>query len=109
VGRIGPLAKEEFVLTPMDNLSYFLQPQIRERYGTWCYVAFRGPEMVGAFKAKKKGKDLFLYELVGGPEIKKMVVKHVRELGMTIREPDDRETPDWELMDFYERTHPGEV
>ena len=109
VGRIGPLAKEEFVLTPMDNLSYFLQPQIRERYGTWCYVAFRGPEMVGAFKAKKKAKDLFLYELVGGPEIKKMVVKHVRELGMTIREPDDRETPDWELMDFYERTHPGEV
>jgi ATP-dependent Lhr-like helicase len=98
----------EFVLSPMDNLSYLLAPQIKERFGAWCYVIFKGAEMVGAFRAKKKGNDLYVTEVIGGPEAKGAIKAHVRMLGMTIREgsPDERE--EWELQDFYERTHPGE-
>jgi hypothetical protein len=92
----------------MDNLSYLLAPQIKERFGAWCYVIFKGAEMVGAFRAKKKGNDLYVTEVIGGPEAKGAIKAHVRMLGMTIREgsPDERE--EWELQDFYERTHPGE-
>ena len=60
------LPKDEFVLTPMDNLSYLLYPMIRERFGTWQYVVFQGTEMLGAFKGRKKGKDLYVFEIVGG-------------------------------------------
>jgi len=101
-------AVEEFVLTPMDNLSYFLYPQIRERFGTWSYVVFRGPEMIGSFRARKKGKDLYLMEPIGDREMKKLITQHVRLLGMTIREGQPSDAPDWDTLEFYERTHPGE-
>ena len=98
----------ELVLSPMDNLSYLLQPQIKERFGAWCYVIFNGAEMAGAFRAKKKGNDLYVTEVIGGPDAKRAMKAHVRMLGMTIREgsPDQRE--EWEVQDFYERTHPGD-
>jgi len=101
-------AVEEFVLTPMDNLSYFLYPQIRERFGQWTYVVFRGPEMIGSFRARKKGKDLYLIGEVGDREMKKLIIQHVRLLGMTIREGRPDDAPDWDVLEFYERTHPGE-
>ena len=106
--REGKLALEEFVLTPMDNLSYFLYPQIREKFGTWSYVVFRGPEMIGSFRARKKGNDLYLMEMIGDREMKKLITQHVRLLGMTIREAQPDDAPDWDVLDFYERTHPGE-
>jgi ATP-dependent Lhr-like helicase len=75
----------EFVLSPMDNLSYLLAPQIKERFGTWCYVIFEGAEMAGAFRAKKKGNDLYVTEVIGGQEAKRAMKAHVRMLGLTIR------------------------
>ena len=98
----------ELVLSPMDNLSYLLAPQIKERFGTWCYVIFHGAEMAGAFRAKKKGNDLYVTEVIGGQEAKRAMRAHVRMLGLTIREgaPDQRE--EWEVQDFYERSHPGD-
>jgi ATP-dependent Lhr-like helicase len=98
----------QLVLTPMDNLSYLLQPRIKQRFGSWCYVIFTGAEMTGAFRANKKGNDLYVTELIGGPEAKKAMHAHVRMLGMTIREGSPDEQEEWEIQDFYERTHPGD-
>jgi hypothetical protein len=51
-----------------------------------------------------------LHDLIGGPEARAIVNRHVRALGLTIRVDDDADTiPDWEIQDFYEKTHPGEV
>ncbi|MDD1747735.1 MAG: winged helix DNA-binding domain-containing protein, partial [Methanomassiliicoccales archaeon] len=107
-GRELKAPTQEFVLSPMDNLSYLLQPQIKERFGAWCYVIFKGAVMDGAFRAKKKGNDLYVTEVIGGQDAKRAMKAHVRMLGMTIREgiPDERE--EWEVQDFYERTHPGD-
>ena len=107
VEKIGTITRIEFVLTPMDNLWYYLQPQIKERFGTWCYVCFRGPEMVGMFRAYKKGKALLLHHLEGEislPELR----KQLRELDLTVREIGEEEEPEWEYQDFYEMTHPNE-
>jgi len=103
-----PAPDQQLVLTPMDNLSYLLQPQIKERFGTWCYVILTGAEMSGAFRARKKGNDLHVTEVIGGPEAKRAMKAHVRLLGMTIREAEPDQGEDWELQDFYERTHPQE-
>jgi ATP-dependent Lhr-like helicase len=107
VEKIGPLTRAEFVLTPMDNLWYYIQPQIKERFGTWCYVYFRGPEMAGMFRAYKKGKTLLLHHMEGEVDLP-LLRKQLREVGMTVREAGEEEQPDYELMDFYEMTHPGE-
>jgi ATP-dependent Lhr-like helicase len=103
------LPKGEFVLTPMDNLSYLLYPLIRERFGSWQYVVFQGAEMLGAFKGRKKGKDLYVYEIVGGKEVKRIMAEGIRQLNMTIREGPIGGTQEWELQEFYEKTHPGET
>jgi len=108
IEKIGPLSKEEFVLTPMDNLWYYIQPQVKERFGTWCYVLFRGPEMVGIFRARKKGSDLIMFEMQGEQDLKESVRKHLREIGLVLREAEANETPEWEVEEFYELTHPGE-
>jgi ATP-dependent helicase Lhr and Lhr-like helicase len=107
-GREFKEPSTEFVLSPMDNLSYLLAPQIKEKFGTWCYVIFKGAEMTGAFRAKKKGNDLYVTEVIGGQDAKRAMKAHVRMLGLTIREgsPDERE--EWEVQEFYERTHPGD-
>ncbi|MDD1743408.1 MAG: winged helix DNA-binding domain-containing protein, partial [Methanomassiliicoccales archaeon] len=103
------LPKDEFLLTPMDNLSYLLYPMIRERFGTWQYVVFQGTEMLGAFKGRKKGKDLYAFDIVGGKEVKRIMAEGIRLLNMTIREGQIGGTQEWELQEFYEKTHPGEV
>ena len=103
------LSKDEFVLTPMDNLSYLLYPMIREKFGAWQYVVFQGAEMVGAFKGRKKGRDLYVYEVVGGKDVKRIMAEGIRLLNMTIREGQIGGTQEWELQEFYEKTHPGEV
>ena len=108
IEKIGPLSKEEFVLTPMDNLWYYIQPQVKERFGTWCYVLFRGPEMVGMFRARKKGSDLIMFEMQGEQGLKGSVRKHLREIGLVLKEAEANETPEWEVEEFYELTHPGE-
>jgi len=107
-GKRFPPPSTEFVLTPMDNLSYLLAPQIKERFGTWCYVIFTGAEMTGAFRAKKKGNDLHVTEVMGGQEAKRAMKAHVRLLGMTIREGELEEREEWEIQEFYDRTHPSE-
>ncbi len=103
------LPKDEFVLTPMDNLSYLLYPLIRQRFGSWQYVVFQGAEMIGAFKGRKKGKDLYVFDVVGGKEVKRIMAEGIRLLNMTIREGQIGGTQEWELQEFYEKTHPGEV
>jgi ATP-dependent Lhr-like helicase len=103
------LPKDEFVLTPMDNLSYLLYPLIREKFGSWQYVVFQGAEMIGAFKGRKKGKDLYVYDVVGGKEVKRIMAEGIRQLNMTIREGQIGGTQEWELQEFYEKTHPGEI
>ncbi len=108
-GKEIALPKDEFMLTPMDNLSYLLYPMIRERFGTWQYVVFQGTEMLGAFKGRKKGRDLYVYDIVGGKEVKRIMAEGIRLLNMTIREGQVGGTQEWELQEFYEKTHPGEV
>jgi hypothetical protein len=64
--------------------------------------------MTGAFRAKKKGNDLHVTEVMGGQEAKRAMKAHVRLLGMTIREGELEEREEWEIQEFYDRTHPSE-
>ncbi|MEM0449680.1 MAG: ATP-dependent helicase [Methanomassiliicoccales archaeon] len=107
VDKEFPEPKGHIVLSPLDRLSYFLAPQIKERFGSLCYVIFSGSHMTGGFMAKKKGNDLYVSEVMGGQEAKAAMKAYVRLMGMTIREGETDEQEEWELQEFYDRTHPG--
>jgi ATP-dependent Lhr-like helicase len=64
-----PKMRERFVLSPQDQLSYYLIENIRERFKMGsCYVLFNGTEMTGAFKASKRGEKFIVSDFVGDDE-----------------------------------------
>ena len=61
------LKKLQFVLNPQDQLAHYMPNDIRQKFGAGShYVIFDGLDMVGAFKASKKGKVLDIKEFIGG-------------------------------------------
>ncbi len=112
VGRIGTTAvKEQFVLSPEDNLHNYLQPWIKQMLGSSYHsLIMNGPRVIGSFRGKIKAKDMELQELNGGAEARAVLSAHLRSMGLTLRMPEPSDAvPDWEVQAFYEKTHPGEV
>lgn len=107
--RVGHGFEESFVLTPEDNLYSYLRQWIKERYEGLVSLIFSGMEVVGSFKSKRRGSDITVLDFQGRREARQVLVEHVRSLGLTIRGEGSGAIPDWEIQEFYEKTHPGNV
>jgi ATP-dependent Lhr-like helicase len=107
--RVGTTIEDHFVLTPEDNLYSYLRPWIKERFEGLVSLIFEGTEVIGTFKSKKRGSDIIILDFRGDDEAKEVLVKHIRSLKLTIRGEESDTIPDWEIQEFYEKTHPGSV
>jgi ATP-dependent Lhr-like helicase len=107
----GDIPSEGFVLSPDDNLHFYLQPWIRSSLGGSYYtVVMDGGMAIGSFRGRLRGRDLQIHDFVGEREARRILTDHIRRIGVTIRSSDEEDSiPDWELLEFYEKTHPGEV
>ena len=106
------LGKKEFssafVLSPEDNLTLYLRSSCRELLPeTGRYAVFRGPSMVGSFEGRLKSGKLEVSDLRGDPECEDIITRHARLLGLALTDREEARLSDWEIMDFYQRTHPG--
>jgi ATP-dependent Lhr-like helicase len=100
---------ERFVLTSDDNLAVYLQyPWIRAHFGCTCNVIFDGVEMKAAYKARTRGKDISIVEFIGDREARRTLNEHIRSLGLTLRDEEGDRLPEWEIQEFFEKTHLGE-
>ena len=54
-----------------------------------------------------KGGKLEIHDLVGGPECEEIIEAYARTLGLALMDREEGRIPDWEIMDFYQRSHPG--
>jgi ATP-dependent Lhr-like helicase len=110
VGSIkGIEAPERFVLTSDDNLAVYLQyPWIRTQFGCTCNVVFDGVEMKAAYKARTRGKDIIVVQFFGDREARRTLNDHIRSLGLTLRDDEGDRIPEWEIQEFFEKTHLGE-
>jgi len=106
---IGPLFDGSFVLTPEDNLYSYLRPWIRERYDGLVSLIFSGTEVIGHFRSKKRGSDMIVLEFQGGRGARAILSDHVKAMEFTLRGGEPEVTPDWEIQEFYEKTHPGDA
>jgi len=106
--RIGVDFEDRFVLTTDDNLQSYLLPLIRAKFGNRS-VIFEGRQMIGAFKGRPRGKDMYIDEFVGDREARAVLSQHLRTMGLTLRKIGGQTIPDWEVQEFYEKTHPGET
>jgi ATP-dependent Lhr-like helicase len=110
VGSIrGIEAPDRFVLTSDDNLAVYLQyPWIRNQFGCTCNVIFEGVEMKAAYKARTRGKDIVIVEFTGDREARRTLNEHIRTLGLTLRDEEGDRLAEWEIQEFFEKTHLGE-
>jgi ATP-dependent Lhr-like helicase len=112
LARIGKArAAEQFVLGPEDGLHTYLTEWIRQSLGgSYFSLIMDGPKVIGSFRGRVKASDIVLQDYHGTPDARAVLTRHLRAMGLTIRVEDDPGTvPDWEVQDFYEKTHPGEV
>src|SRR5947199_8784716 len=66
--------RRKFVLTPQDNLFLYLREAIVDKFHMGsCYVVFDGPEMVAAFKARRRKWELLVTEFQGEPAARRIV------------------------------------
>jgi ATP-dependent Lhr-like helicase len=100
---------ERFVLTSDDNLAVYLQyPWIRTKFGGTCNVIFDGVEMKAAYKARTKGRDIIIVQFIGDREARRTLNDHIRTLGLTLRDDEGGRLPEWEIQEFFEKTHLGQ-
>jgi len=96
------------VLSPEDTLTLFLRVSFRELMPeTGRYAVFRGVQLIGSFRGNVRGGRLEVDDLTGGPECEAIVSEHSRRMGLALAERAEGQISDWEVMDFYHRTHPG--
>jgi len=106
LGEIGDLQfRRKFVLTPMDNLFLFLRQEIVSKFHSgYCYVVFDGPEMVAAFKARRRKHEFVVTEFQGEASARRIVDAWEEENELEVGEAVDR-ISDSEVMEWYHKMY----
>jgi ATP-dependent Lhr-like helicase len=112
VGAFEKLGRTEFtittVLSPEDNLVLFLRAGYRALLPeTGRYAIFKGPALIGSFEGRMKGGKLEVSDLKGSDECTDIVSSYARRLGLALSEREEGRMSEWEIMEFYQKTHPG--
>ncbi|UCE91984.1 MAG: ATP-dependent helicase [Methanobacteriota archaeon] len=98
----------DIVLSPEDNLYQFLRAAFRDlmpRGGR--FAVFKGSALVGSFSGKMREGALEVNDLDGGLEVTRIVDQYAKMIGRRMRGGGEIGTTDWEIMEFYEKSHPG--
>jgi ATP-dependent Lhr-like helicase len=99
---------QHVVLSPEDNLTQFLRASYRDLLPeTGRHTVFQGTRVIGSFEGKIKAGRFEVSDLQGDPTCPEIVGAYARSLGLAMRDRDEGRVSDWEIMDFYQRTHPG--
>ncbi len=93
---------DQFVLTPMDDLSLFLREEIVDKWQSGnAYVIFDKTEMIGAFKARKRGSNLTITNFEGEDSARAVLRRFEEENEIMVGEGKNRITDD-EILRWFE-------
>lgn len=96
------------VISPGDGLVQYLRASCRDLLPeTGRYAIFRGTSLMGSFSERTSGGRVEFSDVQGGPECEKIVSEYARKIGAALSDKEDGRISDWEIVDFYHRTHPG--
>lgn len=94
-----------FVLTPLDNLAFYLRSDIQSAFDMGsCWVVFSGPRMVGAFKARRRKREILVTDFRGDAKARRIVKAFEDENGLVVGEESDR-ISDHEIMEWYAKMY----
>ncbi len=99
---------ETFVLSPMDMLTQYLRATFRNLLPeTGRFAIFRGTELIGSFEGRLKGGHLEISGAQGEPGCERIISDYAKRLGLAASEREEGRMSEWEIIDFFQRSHPG--
>ena len=99
---------EIVVVPPEDNITQYLRASYRDLLPeTGRHAVFKGIELIGSFDGRVRKGLLEVSDVQGGDEVSDAISKYSRRIGLALKEREEGRISDWEVMDFYQRTHPG--
>ncbi|MDH3365580.1 MAG: ATP-dependent helicase [Thermoplasmata archaeon] len=97
-----------FVLSPEDNLYHYLRASFRDiAPAGGRFIVFDGPNKIGSFDGKLRDGVLGVGDVDGGPECLSIIEEYAHLIGKRAKASLASDVPDWELVEFYEKSHPG--
>lgn len=97
-----------FVLSPEDNLMQFLKASFRAILPeTGRHVIFEGTRPLGSFVGKTRQGRLDVSDAICDVDCEAVIAEYARTLGLALAEREAGRIPDWEIMEFYQKSHPA--
>jgi hypothetical protein len=99
---------ETFVLSPGDMFTQYLRASFRDMLPeTGRFAIFRGTKLVGSFEGKLREGILEVADARGEADCEEIIAEYAKKLGLATAEREEGRMSEWEIIDFYQRTHPG--
>lgn len=106
LGQAKPVAA--VVLSPSDGLTTFLRASHRSLLpDTGRYAVFSGSRMIGSFEGRLRKDGLIVADVVGDESCMDVISAHARKLGLAASDHSGGSVSDWEITEFYRKSHPG--
>lgn len=107
--RDFPVDDTEFILSHQDNLHVYLRDMIKEEHSSADTLVFSGPRIIGSMRSRIGPLSIKVEDFQGDRQAWTVVKDLARSRGLALELPETgEEEDDWELWDFYMKTHPGE-
>ena len=99
---------ETFVMSPGDMFTQYLRATFRNLLPeTGRFAIFRGTELIGSFEGRLKEGTLEVSDAQGQPGCEKIISDYAKKLGLAASEREEGRLSEWEIIDFFQKTHPG--
>ena len=97
-----------FVMSPEDNLTLYIRSSFRDLLPeTGRHAVFRGTKPIGSFEGRLKQGKLEIADLQGAPECEEIISDYARMLGLALIDREEGRISEWEIMEFFQKSHPG--
>ncbi len=111
-GDVGALRRavfrRRFIATQDDRIVTYFSEDARAKLGIGASnLIFDGPDVVGAFKGRIKENEVRIDRFEGEEKIREMLQELASEMGVVVRKKAVTRDEEWDVVGFYERTHPG--
>ncbi|MBE6517481.1 MAG: ATP-dependent helicase [Thermoplasmata archaeon] len=107
LGKKIDKVRDLMVLNTQDNLHVYLRDRIKEQCGATEAAVFRGTDVVGSFKGKVTASGAKVEDFKGPIDIMRFVKMTASKYGVSLRKESERESDEWDSMEFYLKSNPG--
>ena len=89
------------------NLHYYLRDMFNLQCGATDTVVFMGTEVVSSFRGNITASGAKVDDFKGPDDMLRFVKMAASKYGVSLRKANERESDEWDSMEFYLKSNPG--